>query len=93
MTDCLAVVAGNFEPVEDKPLKGLVTGLLDKKGTGCSLAASVIMGYIAKGLAVWLGDEWWALPLKARAVHWCLTARWSLLIVGMVEDKYIYNAS
>lgn len=30
-----------FEPVEDKPLKGLVTGLLDKKGTGYSLAASI----------------------------------------------------
>lgn len=25
-----------FEPVEDKPLKELVTGLLDKKGTGNS---------------------------------------------------------
>lgn len=92
MTDCLAVVAGNFEPVEDKPLKGLVTGLLDKKGTGCSLAASITMGYIAKGLAVWPSDEWWALPLKARAVHWYLIVRWLLLIVSIVNDKYICNA-
>lgn len=41
MTGCLAVVAGNFEPVEDKPLKELVTGLLDKKGTGYSLTTSI----------------------------------------------------
>lgn len=50
------------------------------------------MGYITERLAVWPGDEWWALPLKARAVHWCLTARWLLLIVSIVNDKYIYNA-
>jgi hypothetical protein len=49
-TNCLAVVAGNFEPVEDKPLKELVTGLLDKKGTGYSLTASITRDISRKGL-------------------------------------------
>jgi hypothetical protein len=49
-TNCLAVVAGNFEPVEDKPLKELVTGLLDKKGTGYSLTASITRDIPQQGL-------------------------------------------
>lgn len=52
MTNCLAVVVGNFDPVEDKPLKELVTGLLDKKGTGYSLADSITRDILQKSCCV-----------------------------------------
>lgn len=88
-----SAVVGNFDQVGDKPPCNASNSVpTDKKWTGCSLAVSINYGIYHKKPAVWLGDEWWALPLKARAVHWCLTARWSLLIVSMVNDKYIYNA-
>ena len=51
MTNCLAVVAGNFDQVGDKPPCNASNSVpTDKKWTGCSLAASKTMGYIAKGL-------------------------------------------
>lgn len=54
MTNCLALMVGILTRWRTNHLVTLVIALpTDKKGTGCSLTASITMGYITESLAVW----------------------------------------